>query len=385
VQLQPLTILVGRNGSGKSIFLDALAFLRDALRFTVSEAIKRRGGMQSILCRSAESPALSIEIEAAFRDHAAEYVALYGMTLSANQANQPLSVREVLHFEDGTGNRVGRFEVSHGEAKWAENGAAMPSGGRAVVPPDHLYLGVLGEPPFLELADGLRYMGIHNFHPEAIRRPQRPVPGYLLERDGSNLASVIAMLREKDPGLLQRVKEYLSIISPDVQDFDSVPCGEYETLCFRVHSGPGSPPLEFDATSMSDGTLRALAAIMAAFQVVFPRGRPSVIGIEEPEAALHPAAAHALVSALEAATEHTQVLLTTHSGDLLADPKVPLSSVLVVRLREGRTEIAPVDPASREIIRRELYTLADLQRMGQLNLDEEYLEQQAAAKSTQED
>ena len=46
---------------------------------------------------------------------------------------------------------------------------------------------------------------------------------------------------------------------------------------------------------MSDGTLRVLAAVVAGFQTVPPYGHPSVIGIEEPETALHPAAAAILV------------------------------------------------------------------------------------------
>src|SRR5207237_9345005 len=135
-----------------------------------------------------------------------------------------------------------------------------------------------------------------------------------------------------------------------------------ETLRFRLRSVAGSP-LEFDAASISDGTLRALAAMVAAFQVIFPAGRSGVIGIEEPETSLHPAAAHALVSALDAATEYTQVLLTTHSGDILAERNLHPSQVLVVRKHHGQTQIAPVDAASLEIIRKELYTLADLQRM----------------------
>src|SRR6266542_717005 len=64
VSLQPLTIFVGRNASGKSNFLDALAFLRDALLLNVPEAIKLHGGFPAILCRSVKSTALSIEIEA---------------------------------------------------------------------------------------------------------------------------------------------------------------------------------------------------------------------------------------------------------------------------------------------------------------------------------
>src|SRR5215467_1514161 len=64
VTLEPLTILVGRNASGKSNFLDALAFLRDALEDGLAEAVKRRGGHRKIVSRYAEERAFSIEIGA---------------------------------------------------------------------------------------------------------------------------------------------------------------------------------------------------------------------------------------------------------------------------------------------------------------------------------
>jgi len=51
VRLGPLTILVGPNGSGKSNFLDALAFLTQALNESLVEAIDERGGLDKILCR----------------------------------------------------------------------------------------------------------------------------------------------------------------------------------------------------------------------------------------------------------------------------------------------------------------------------------------------
>jgi predicted ATPase len=221
-------------------------------------------------------------------------------------------------------------------------------------------------------------MGFYNFHPDAIRRLQKPSPGWLLERDGSNLASVIAGLKEINPDSVQRVREYLSAIAEEVCSFDVARYGEWETVRFQTRAGISDPPLEFDAAGMSDGTLRALASLMAAFQVHLAAG-PSVVGIEEPETALHPAAMRALVDALGEATQRTQVLLTTHSGDLLADPDLDPSQVLVVRNRHGRTHLTSVDPASREIIRRELYTLADLQRLDQLDLDEADLDRQAAS------
>jgi predicted ATPase len=127
---------------------------------------------------------------------------------------------------------------------------------------------------------------------------------------------------------------------------------------------------------MSDGSLRALAALVAAFQIHLPTG-PTVVGIEEPETALHPAAMRALVDALDDATQRTQVLLTTHSADLLSSRDVSPGQVLVVRNRGGQTHITPVDPASREIIEKELYSLAELQRMDKLDLDEADLNRQA--------
>jgi predicted ATPase len=127
--------------------------------------------------------------------------------------------------------------------------------------------------------------------------------------------------------------------------------------------------LEFDAASMSDGTLRVLAALTAVFQNVPPYGYPSVVGIEEPESALHPAAIRALVAALDEATLRMQVLLTTHSPDLLDVEEVKPENVRVVQMIDGRTIIGPVDEANVEIVGRQLNTLGGLERDDRLEPD----------------
>src|ERR1700684_944838 len=60
VTLEPLTILVGRNASGKSNFLDALAFLGDLMSMRTTEAVNARKGWRAIHCRS--GPGRLIEI-----------------------------------------------------------------------------------------------------------------------------------------------------------------------------------------------------------------------------------------------------------------------------------------------------------------------------------
>jgi predicted ATPase len=377
VTLEPLTILVGRNASGKSNFIDALGFLGDALRSGVTEAINRHGGAPDILCRTIKSSALSFEVEAAFSDEAASYVAEYGVTIQANPDGPALVSQEVLRFKDVTRNRNRQFEARQGKIEWLGDGVSPQSGAPAQLPPDYLHLGYLGESPFLVLADSLRYLSTFNFHPDAIRRLCKVGAGYLLERPGGNLASVVAKLQEKDPELFERVKAYLTYIAPDIQDFFPVRYGEYETLRFRLRSDTQSSCLEFDAASMSDGTLRALAALMAAFQFVYPLGRSSVVGIEEPESALHPAAMRALVAALDEATLRTQILLTTHSPDLLDATEIKPANVRVVQMIDGQTVIGPVDEASVSIVRDQLNTLGGLERERQLEPDLNDLERQA--------
>jgi predicted ATPase len=124
-----------------------------------------------------------------------------------------------------------------------------------------------------------------------------------------------------------------------------------------------------DAHAMSDGTLRALAVLAAVWQVYFTHTDAGFVGFEEPETALHPAAVHALVDALDEATLRTQVLFTTHSPDLLDCPAVGPENVRVVEMIDGRTVIAPVDAAGVELVRRKLNTLGGLEREGQLAPD----------------
>ena len=77
----------------------------------------------------------------------------------------------------------------------------------------------------------------------------------------------------------------------------------------------------------------------------------------------------ALVAALDEATLRTQILLTTHSPDLLDAAEVEPANVRVVQMIDGRTVIGPVDEAGVEIVRRKLNTLGGLERENQLEPD----------------
>ena len=155
-------------------------------------------------------------------------------------------------------------------------------------------------------------------NPDRIRDFQAPDSGELLVRDGSNLTSVLRQLSIRDEARKKRIEEYLSSIVPGVSGIDVKDVPPKATLEFRQEVAGSSDPWRFFAGNMSDGTLRALGILVALFQS--PDSAVSsvpLVGIEEPEVALHPAAVGALLDALREASQSTQVIVTTHSPDLL--------------------------------------------------------------------
>ena len=188
---------------------------------------------------------------------------------------------------------------------------------------------------------------------------------------GANLAAVLDHLPDKDK---RRVVEFLSKVVPGISDVNAVHVGKKETLEFRQTVGSGGAPWRFMAENMSDGTLRALGILTALFQSGVPsHKRASVVGIEEPESALHPGAAGVLRDALREAARHTQVLVTSHSPDLLDNKSISDEDIIAVERRNGETLIAPVDAAGRSAIQAKLYTAGELLRMNQLNPDDEQI------------
>ena len=223
---------------------------------------------------------------------------------------------------------------------------------------------------FRPLYDALSGMGFYNLNPEAIRDLQSPDPGELLKRDGSNLASVLSNLdsdRKKD------VEQYLAAITPGVTGVVAQAMGAKLTLDFRQEVRGAKHPWRFPASNMSDGTLRALLVCswLCSKSSGGAPGRRHLVGIEEPESALHPAAAEVLIDSLTDASQLAQVMVTSHSADLLDNDTIPDNSILAVLSEHGETRIGPLDEAGRSALRDHLFTAGELLRMDQLHPDPE--------------
>lgn len=389
VSLGRLTFLVGPNGSGKSNFLEALRFVSDSLRTTMQHAVEQRGEVRKIFWRGGKQDARQFSIDL-WLGLPRGGDATYGITVGDEQG---LFVIDEEHCSVKSGETPrAEFRVKRGRVV----DATIP-----IPPPadvDELYLTkVSGYQDFSPMHKLLRGMGFYNIDPQQIRQEaESGQPARKLQRNGKG--ALFATQRVfHHPRLQDRMQEYLRAVLPTLERLDiqttayrPTPSGgaglrssaegshssclgrEPRSLKFilATREARSSYPLPsvFGPHNMSDGTLRAFGVLLALFQCIDrPENDPiPLVGIEEPESTLHPAAVGVLFDALHEASHFTQVLVTTHSVELLDIKDLDPASLRVVDLVDGETIIGPADDASLSIMKDRMYTAGELLEMNQL-------------------
>ncbi len=380
VDLEPLTIFVGANGSGKSNLLDALQFLGECVTGQVDIAVRSRGGLHEILSRRERRPWISFDRGRNFEDQRKQI-----QNQAANVAC--LGFRLALELDEGDEAEY-VFQLS-GLGPWApvvmrerceirrkgqEPDVFEAKFGRLTVPIDGMAPAIMADRLALALASATeKFRSIFNFIqlfqfysiiPAFLRAEQVPDPGYVLYPDGSNAAAVLTTLQVHDAHSYAVVLDYLSEFVPGLKKVSAIPVGTRETIEF-VQDIEAGEPVSFSALNMSDGTLRTLGLLLSVYQP----SKPSVLAIEEPELAVHPALAEVLFEILRNASDDRQVLVTTHSADILDQKDVRDDQIRVVYWDKGQTRVAPPSGPDRQAIRERLYSAGELMRVGQLDAD----------------
>jgi predicted ATPase len=377
VDLEPFTVFVGTNGSGKSNFIDALAFVQECLADSVEVALNRRGGTMHVINRAKEPKSsstfgiptfpgirlgLTIELEP---NVTAEYAFEIDTWL-------PWSVKPRAGFSiayescvlEGPGGRKSEYVVERGQFKTSVPGIKPHISG------DNLALRLIsGVEEFQPLWWFLHSMRFYSIDPGKLRELQTPDSGLFLKRDGSNSTSVLKRIDEgvrwAEPRHEQLLNKLLSEACQGVRTVATRPVANKETLSFYQDIGLEAP-VEFDAMDMSDGTLRVLGLALSVLQPM-----PQVVGIEEPEATVHPALLEMIMEVLMDASNEKQVLITTHSPEVLDQKELKDSQIRMVYLRKGQTVIAPLSVSTREVVQEGLYSPGELLKMGEIRPDDD--------------
>jgi predicted ATPase len=354
VPLGPLTFLVGPNGAGKSNFVEALRLLSYGLSTSLEQAIANRSGALSILHRGHQaSPTIFFKL---FFDLGNHITGHYSVEIEA-----PLEGPVVVSGEECSVQSPERrdwFKVSRGVVE--SNQGITPAASE-----EKLYLvNASGLAPFEPVYRTLSAIAVYNPVPDEIKGFHAEKRYRSLDRTGSALAETVFHLKVSGPERLTRIGEYLKKINPDVIEFDAVALDANYNLRFVLNGGGGLKQL-FWTQNISDGTLRALAILVALFQKA-DRYPLDIIALEEPESGLHPAAADVLFDSLVEGSLFRQVIVTSHSPDLLDREDIPENALRAVIMEDGQTVIGEADEIGRSAMRDRLYTAGELMRMDQL-------------------
>ncbi|OHB76137.1 MAG: chromosome segregation protein SMC [Planctomycetes bacterium RBG_16_55_9] len=364
--LKALNVLIGPNGSGKSNLLEAISLLRSAPK-DLSAPVKEAGGVTDWLWKGAKSPTATIEAVIRYPE-------------------QQMPIRHSFSFVDHgkrfevTAERIENKEAFHGhiepfyfyqnnqgyirlkeKPQYAttttpeENEPENRQLSRETIDPEKSVLSQIRDPdryPVLayltDIYERFRLYREWTFgRYTAPRQPQKAdLPTEHLLESCENLALVLNHVRRR---VRHELTGALSSIYPEIRDFDIAIDGGWVQLLMA--EGEYSIP----ATRLSDGTLRYLCLLA----ILCHPDPPPLVCIEEPELGLHPDVLPTLARLMLSASEHCQLIVTTHS-DILVDALTETpESVIVCEKQNGRTRMQRLNSE-------DLTQWLDKYRLGQL-------------------
>lgn len=337
LEMRPLNLLIGPNGSGKSNFVEAIGLLRSASgKLTAPMRGPGGGGVKEWIWKGANNGHAHIE---AVIDYPQGLQPLrHRMEFTETAARFDLLDEAIENRDPDPGHDDPFFfyRFQNGRPALSVYGGGTRTLRREDVAPDESILSQRKDPdqyPELAyLADVYAKTRLYrewSFGRSSVfRSPQSAdLPGDRLAEDFSNLGLFLNYLRGI-PHAKRALVEHLRALYAGIDDFDvRIKGGTVEVF---LTEGDFTIP----ASRLSDGTLRYLCLLA----VLCDPEPPPLVCIEEPELGMHPDILPKLGDLLIAASERTQIVVTTHS-DILVDAMTDLpEAVVTVEKHEGRTQ-----------------------------------------------
>ncbi len=377
-----LTVLVGPNGAGKSNVADALAFLADAYRTGLPDAIEAHGGLDSLitLTQHGRSPGIRFSIlgdvdRASHRgsrptDSIVRPSVRHSFELQpVHKAKQQYhvvaeSIEFLFEAQPGHFRTVLALKRSGDQLRIGIGARTLPPGlsptlrrtfveirditkaltaASIKLASTELAMQVFGkmQQHLGRFSSALGSMRVYQLDPDVSRDDGEKSARPELSRYGQNLPSVLNYLRRMHPSSWRAINGAMRDVMPDLDciTIDNRPSGNlavfFKELGYRR---------AWKATEVSDGTIRTLALLTAIFDP-----RTALLVLEEPENSLHPWVTRQVVKACTAAVTGKQIVLTTHSPVVMKSTKA--KDVILIWKNAAGTEASPlpaVDPELRD-------------------------------------
>ena len=275
VTLNPINLLIGANGAGKSNFIGFFNLIQQMAAGNLASYVNHQGGPDAILHFGRKvTPSLCGELE----------------------FNADLVYRLQLNPKDNT------FFVK-------------PATDAAIIMRDNLWN--QDDPSFASIKTSWKTYHFHDTHSDAkVKQLHGINDNIYLRPDASNLAAFLFLLKEKYLGHYQQIVNTIRLVAPFFGDFCLRPNPLNKSI-IELEWFERGHDIPFNAYRLSDGTLRFICLTTVLLQP--EELRPATIIIDEPELGLHPYAIQILASMIRSESHTTQFIIATQSTNLVSE------------------------------------------------------------------
>ncbi len=324
LELRPVNVVIGANGSGKSNFLGAFEFLHAVGEAGLRNYVTAAGGAEKIL-HFGSKVTERVDLRLFFRREGFLGGGLiYSLILASTGDDGLFPAGELAYMSSSPLDVEVRPFETRGSGR--EAGISEPQGNTFAI----------------LVRDLLRTWRVYHLNDTTssspLRRTGKVDDNRFLRSDASNLASFLYYLRARHEASYRSIVQEVRRVAPFFRDFVLDPL-QLKPDDIKLEWRHKESDQTFGASSLSDGTLRFIALATLFLQPEIHR--PSVILIDEPELGLHPYALSVLAAMVRQASETSQVILSTQSPTLL-DYFAP-EDVLVADRINGATTLERLD------------------------------------------
>ena len=367
--LHDLNVVIGPNGSGKTALTEVLLLLQRGSQGELGRFFEDRGGYQSVISQNnGQLPAGSLTVQADLAKSRAvdDSIETYALALRGTGFGFEVET-ESLRTSDATSSSQAVFEFSSSAIRSTEGSKQFLSslGLTELQPSEPILSQIPGahKERLRSLPSLRKFLGGVSYHRpidvterSPVRLPQSLTPAQTPGSQGETMFSALYNMRTNEPELFERLAAVIAQAFPGFGqlEFPVVGAG---LVTMAWHDKCCRQP--FYPNQLSEGTLRFLWLMT----LIMTSPSASVLIIDEPETSLHPELVRLVALMLQEAALETQVIVTTHSSDLIG--WLQPNEVLIADKEGGKTQFTWADTLNLDAWLAE-YTLRDLWLMGNL-------------------
>ena len=293
IQLRPINILIGANGSGKSNLLSFFTFVRNLYARNLQAYVSLNGGMDAFLFQGRK---VTEQMSAKMTfDHSNAY----SFALASGQESFVLTEEKLWYEHNPYAPNAYDISSFSTESKLQFNTIPRAEYIRQ-------YLTELKKYHFHDTGENSPFTKVSNVDTGI----------HYLYSKGENLAAFIYGIQKSNAIVYNRIVRTIQSVAPYFHDFVLKPNQEGNvTLQWEDKYG-----IVYGVHDLSDGTIRFIALTTLFMQPQLPQ----TIIIDEPELGLHPFAIAKLAGMIKSASQRgCQVIAATQSTDLIGhfDPE----------------------------------------------------------------